>query len=375
MKNIKYNMTAISILALLLLSCGDMMDVHKEYIEDGEIIYAPKVDTAYFIAGRERALFLYKLYNSPNVKSVDVYWNGRLDSLIIPVTPTSGLDSFETVIPGLPEKSYTFEIRTSDSYGNKSLWETSFCNTYGSVYQSTLSNRRTREIIMSENGGEITWLAGAEGLVGVEVRYRKDNGVTDVIFVPAEENRTICPEADAGSGFEYRSVYIPEAQSIDTFRMDWVTSPSVFPTIFMYDRSKWTVHSCSDETASDGGGMTAIIDGDNGSYWHSQWDGGNMPLPHWIIIDLGRELNAVRFDLVRRNNNTDTKTVQLYFGNTPDADGGTWTKVAETVFDANRMEVVPTDRTTKGRYLKILFPDSNRDPFTNLAEIYMYGGN
>ena len=359
----------------LLFSCSDMMDVHKEYVEGGEIIYAPRVDTCIFIAGRERALFAFKLYNSPNVKNVEVYWNSRNDSLFVPVTPTSGLDSFEVILPGLPESSYTFEVRTSDGFGNKSLWTTGFCNTYGANYQSTVANRRIREVSMSEYGGEIAWLPATDGLVRMETRYRKTEGATATIFTPADENGTQCLDAAAGSGFEYRSVYIPEEQSIDTFYTDWVSSEDAFPAIFLYDRSKWTVLSCSDETASDGGGMTTVIDGDNGTYWHSKWDGGNAPLPHWIIIDLGNELNAVKFDFLRRSNNTDDKTVEFYLGNTPDAESGAWTKVGETTVNANRMEVPSLNKNVRGRYLKLLFPDSNRDPFTNCAEVYMYGGN
>ena len=36
------------------------------------------------------------------------------------------------------------------------------------------------------------------------------------------------------------------------------------------DRSGWKV-TVSGETASDGGGKDAIIDGDNSTYWHSRW--------------------------------------------------------------------------------------------------------
>ena len=28
---------------------------------------------------------------------------------------------------------------------------------------------------------------------------------------------------------------------------------------------------------------------------------------------------------------------------------------------------------SKGRYLKLLLPDSNREPYTSVAEVYVYG--
>ncbi|MDR2145453.1 MAG: discoidin domain-containing protein [Tannerella sp.] len=375
MNKLKYYIILIFTLSLVF-SCGDMMKIHEEYIEGGEIVYAPRVDTSMFIAGKERALFRFYLYNSPNVKSVDVYWNSKLDSMIIPVTPTAGLDSFDIFIPNLPEKSYTFDFRTSDLYGNKSLWETAFCNTYGAVYETTISNRRIREVVLTEYGGEINWLTGGDGIVRVEVKYKKADGSTATVYTAANETKTLCPDPSPNSTFEYRSAFIPEGQSIDTFFVDWVSPENVIPGgLFLYDRSLWTVIACSDQTASDGGGMTTVIDGDVNSYWHSQWDNGNAPVPHWVMIDFGKELYASKFDLYRRVNNTDNKNVELYLGNSPDADNGEWTKVGETVITDNKMEVNSLDKSVTGRYLKIVFVNSNRDPFTNLAEIYMYGGS
>ena len=79
----------IPLILSALISCGDFMDVHKEYIKDGEIIYAPKVAAVTFLAGMNRIEFRYSLYKSPNVRSVDLYWNDGADSLIMPVTPSA----------------------------------------------------------------------------------------------------------------------------------------------------------------------------------------------------------------------------------------------------------------------------------------------
>ena len=49
-----YALIAFVISVLSITSCDDFMDVHKEYIEGGEIIYAPKPDSLRFIAGKER---------------------------------------------------------------------------------------------------------------------------------------------------------------------------------------------------------------------------------------------------------------------------------------------------------------------------------
>jgi len=373
MKKISFIIFA-AVSALTLCNCDGMMDVHEEYVKDGEIIYAPKIDSLSFIAGRNRAQFNYWLYNAPNVKSVDVFWNGRADSLIIPVSPSSERDSFTTLINNLPEQSYTFEVRTTDNYGHNSLWTTAFGNTYDADYVNTLSNRRVKSLTLDEYGGVVNWLAAADGLVRMEVRYTANNGSQLVTLTPSGSNVSALPDAKAGTQISCRSVFIPETESIDTFFLDWVQVDETLPTEFSYDRSLWSVLACSDETASDGGGMHTILDGDYGTYWHSQWDGGNVPLPHWLLVDLSKQIAVSRLMFVRRNNSTDDKDVLFFLGNTPDADADDWVQIGAAVITQNETSITSTNKTFKGRYLKLLFTTGNREPFTNCAEIYLYGG-
>jgi len=374
-----YNRLLILLLILSsFVACQDFMDIHKEYIEGGEIIYAPKVDSMVFIAGHNRLQFRYWLYKSPNVRSVDLYWNSGADSLIIPVTPSAGIDSFQAIIPNLEEKSYTFNVRTTDLFGHKSLFLTDFGTAYGELYRSTLSSRRINTIELKEEnnlvGGSISLFSASTGLVRTEVRYQKADGTTAVVAALPNENVLACLNAKPGSTFESRSLYIPETEAVDTFATNWTYYDTSFPSIYLYDRSTWEVLEVSDQTASDGGGMTTIIDGDLGTYWHSQWDGGDAPLPHWAIIDMKTAKNIVKFDIYRRRGNTDTRTVECYLSDSPDAEG-TWTKIGEGQFSSGDMLTIdPTDKVTKGRYLKIFLPDSNRNPFTSIAEVYPYGG-
>jgi len=369
-----------SIMILLALStfaaCDGMMDTHKEFIENGELIYAPKMDSLSFIAGQGRIRFGFWLYNAPNVKTVDVYWNSRQDSMLIPVTASAERDSFSVMLNNMPEQSYTFDVRTTDNFGHKSLWSTDFGNSYGEVYESTLANRRIREVKLSEiEGGELVWFAGGDGLVRVEVLYTNKAGATISVLTPADVSSTLCPDVKAGSTFSYRSLFIPEEEAVDTFALAWKTDES-FPTSYIYDRSDWKVLQVSDETASDGGGMHMLLDDNLGTYWHSQWDGGNAPLPHWAIIDIASSKRIVKIDTYRRSGNTDTKSLQYFVGDDPDPDATTWVKIAEGAFTTGNLltvEVPSGTDTAKGRYLKLLLPDTNRDPFTSIAEIYLYG--
>ena len=206
---------------LSFTSCDDFMDVHKEYIEGGEIIYAPKPDTINFIAGKGRILFNCRTYNAPNVRSIDIYWNDGLDSLIVPVELKTGYDSISVILDNMEEKSYTFDVRTTDNFGHKSLYLTDFGTSYGEIYQSRLSDRRIKTVSLSDKGGTVIWFFVPNNLISSEIRYTKNDGSQSVAITPSTKNEVLLPDIKPDSSIEYRSLFIPEAEAIDTFATSW----------------------------------------------------------------------------------------------------------------------------------------------------------
>lgn len=367
----------LSGLTFFATSCDSFMDVHEKYVKDGEIIYSPRADSIQFIAGKGRVQFAFWLENAPNVKTVDLYWNSMTDSLIIPVTPSIGIDSFYVIVPDLPEGSYTFEVKTRDNFNHNSLYLTGFGNSYGDFYQSSLVNRRVRSVELLEGRGIVNWFGATEGMTWTDIEYTMADGTTNTVRVDPESQQVICPDAKPGTSFRFSSSFIPEEPSIDTFATEWQQYDGNFPSLYQYDRSTWSVLAVSDETASDGGGMHTLLDGNLGSYWHSQWDGGEAPLPHWAVIDMGSPKRIAKIDTYRRPGNTDANTIRYFVGPDPDADATTWTEIGESVFisgiDNVETLIANSSSTLAGRYLKLVLPDSNREPFTSIAEIYIYG--
>lgn len=368
-----YKFFLISMVVFSVYSCDNFMDVHEEYIKDGEITYSTRMDSVVFVAGKGRILFKGWIYNGVNVDKVIVKWNNGLDSVNVPVQLNTEMDSIELMLPDMIEKSYTFDIYTVDNFGNRSLIVTNFGASYEDVYLSTLIDRRIKNISLTDKTGGIEWFNAPEGLIYNEVRYIQSDGEKTTMRVPDSIYTTVLfPQPLAGSEFEYRSLYIPESESVDTFYTAWIEYPNLFPTTYIYDRSDWEVLEVSDETASDGGGMKTLIDGNLGTYWHSQW-GPNIPLPHWAIIDMSSPKKIAYFDIYRRSGSSDTKTVQLFVSDDSDPDSTDWIKIGEGMFgQGDKLTIESTDSGDK-RFLKILLPDSNRPPFTGVAEVYVFG--
>ncbi|MBO9593797.1 MAG: discoidin domain-containing protein [Niabella sp.] len=375
MKNL-YSFYILLLLALAatMYSCDKYTDVHKEYIKDGEIVYAPKPDSVAFISGKGRLKMRLWMYNGVNVKELVVLWNSHKDSLVIPVQFKKGRDSIEANLANMAEKTYSFDIYSVDNFGNKSLLYTQFGSSYGDMYAGTLLNRRVKDLVLTDLNGQIEWYAAPQGMIFTEIRYTgKDGGLHTARMPAGDFNVTI--DVKAATTFEHRSLYIPESESIDTFYTEWVGHPTAFPSTYMYNREGWSVLAVSDETASDGGGKNTLLDGDLSSYWHSQWDPSNAPLPHWAVIDMKTSKKAAYLEIYRRPGNTDAKTVLVYIGNDSDAASPSWTLIGTGVYPSTPSDKLTVNATSNasGRYLKLVVTESYRVPFSSIAEVYVYG--
>lgn len=60
------------------------------------------------------------------------------------------------------------------------------------------------------------------------------------------------------------------------------------------DMRKWTLVKCSDEETNgegENGRGAQAIDGNNSTYWHSQWKPSKAAFPHYLIMDAGEEVS------------------------------------------------------------------------------------
>lgn len=108
------------------------------------------------------------------------------------------------------------------------------------------------------------------------------------------------------------------------------------------DRTGWSI-SVSGETASDGGGKNAIIDGDNNSFWHSNWGGtgasgdASKKLPQFFQVDLGAEQTFRSIMYVPRVNlnNGTVFSFKVYVSNTAFPSTANGTSAANIVAGLN----------------------------------------
>jgi hypothetical protein len=277
-------------------------------------------------------------------------------------------------------------MRTTDAYGNHSLPITGFSSSYGELYQNSLKPQTVVNVALTETEGLVNWNVAPNNFFRNEIRYLARSGDSVTLIAKQNNLRSELPTPQTGSKFRYRSVYLPEPTAIDTFYTDWVEYKTAFPSWIRVKSSELKAIDVSDETDSEGGGlgMHAVVDDNLNTWWHSNFTNGTSPLPHWIIVDLGKTRDLGRIEMYRWTNGSyaDDKTVNFYVSDTPAYNNRVGWKEIGTILYApdlsndignkfGYVDVVPgTDAV--GRYLMIFLPDSYRVPYTQVVEIYVY---
>jgi hypothetical protein len=364
----------VMLIAVPFSSCEDSTDLYQKWLEGGEIIYAPKVENIETFAGENRVLLRVWLLNSPNVKELSIYWNDGQDSLRVPVTLSAGLDSVDVFIPELTEKAYTFDVSTIDTYGHHSLKTSGFATSYGDEFKNLLTNRLVSDMQVQGADGKITWVAAPEYLFCNDIRYTDINDDEKTVRVLPDQTTTTLPGLKLGTPCFYRSLFLPEANAVDTFALgtEWIK----IPYFFEIGKSGWSLVAAS---GSDGENFPEnVFDGNVGTVWQTSWRAPATPPPHWLIIDMGASFNINRM-LTRKF--ASAQTVQYFISDTPTYNGdpdtdSNWTKITEIVFpngSPNNTEIssfVIPGVDAQGQYLLLYLPDPGyAGQYISIAEI------
>ena len=71
----------------------------------------------------------------------------------------------------------------------------------------------------------------------------------------------------------------------------------------------------SEEKTGEGanGAIGLVLDGKTDTYWHTAWSGGKAPLPHWFVVQLGKDpVQLGRVELTPRQSSTGSSRVGEY---------------------------------------------------------------
>lgn len=206
-------------MSVFCISCEKMNDLHQEYLDKGEKIYATRLDSVESFPGKNRVKL--KMYVPPTrVNGIKIFWgSGFTDSLQIDMDQVKD-GVIETIISGLQEGSSFFKIMTFDKFGNYSLPMEVAGDTYGDYYQAELRNNSIDSTKYESGQFLIYWQRIPSQSESMDLIYTAKNGqeVTQTINI---EKVTILDDYNPGSDLRYRTAYRPVPECIDLFYTEY----------------------------------------------------------------------------------------------------------------------------------------------------------
>jgi hypothetical protein len=114
----------------------------------------------------------------------------------------------------------------------------------------------------------------------------------------------------------------------------------------------------------------AAIDGDPGTFWHTKWSPASDPMPHEIVIDMGREFDLKGITYLPRQQSSAGHVAEcaVYCGNDPSNLGDP--AVTAKFQDEEALQKIDFPQPLKGRYLKFkVLSGIGNQPIATVAEI------
>lgn len=216
--------TVVAICFVCLFACSKMDDTYDDFISDGEIVYIAKVDSAKVYPGNTRMDLSMLLTADPRISKVKVLWDagGQPDSTEKAVQRTADIDTVRFSFNKLAEGTYTFYIYTYDKAGHRSVKTDVIGTVYGEKYIAQLVNRAIKNGTYDDiaKTATVKWFGVGTDVIGEEISYTDASGTLRNKFYKHEgapDSVTVLPDFKKGNNFQFRTLYKPSPNAIDTF--------------------------------------------------------------------------------------------------------------------------------------------------------------
>ena len=279
----------LSVFSLMLLRCGDIESIHKQYL-NGETIYAGRLDTLTIRPGYYRAQLEGYTQFLGNSKQVIIEFNGTTQTFDI----NNDEDIYAAILSDLEEESYEFSVITQDPDGNLSTPQFVAGFAIGDEF---ISDQDPREIIgysFDSDGNYVNFSGNSESeyVLFTTIDYENEaNEITrDTAFF--EENRLKLIDFKPLASISTKSYIQSGLNGIDTIPLP--TANYTLPDVpySQLDKSFFQfVQMSSDNlgTYNNANPELYLFDGDGSwsgddtfSYFSNPGD-----MPHHFTVDLG----------------------------------------------------------------------------------------
>jgi len=129
------------------------------------------------------------------------------------------------------------------------------------------------------------------------------------------------------------------------------------------------------EDRANGNVAANVLDGDPATFWHTRWQPQSDPMPHELVIDLGREMPLRGINYLPRQDQSNGRIAEAEVFASSDLNN--WAKpVAEFGGrGGDQLETVPFSQIVSARFLRVVVKSEvNSQPFAAIAELDIIPG-
>ncbi|MDO5570655.1 MAG: DUF4998 domain-containing protein [Bacteroidales bacterium] len=358
----------------MFYGCDGQDATYKEFIKEGEIVYAGIPDSIIMKPGRNRMLINFRI-TDPSVNELRAFWSNKSDSIVFSIPSGKQYAKYEIEIPNLKEGSYTFTMHTYTPSGTISMGASAVSRVYGDIYEEYLLNTPLKGAYVIEgkpSDVETNWGASDDTSLGCELIYKSVNsGVDTTIFIPTDQitynsNVMVIKNYQTSSPITYRTLYRPEEAAVDTFFTNY-SNIKVKGLAVEYSRGNWVAYG-DDYDHGNSRPPKNAIDGNISTVWHMD---KTTTYPHIMYVDMKEPLLISGFFFNQRLP-LDGAVNQVEMQVSDDATN--WVTVGEFFLQSvTTRQYVDLDEEVTARYFRMIAKsDYKGSKFTALAEIGAY---
>jgi hypothetical protein len=291
MKN-KYLYSIICVALLvsgIAISCSDINDMQREWLNQGETIYAGKVDSLKAHGGHNKIQLKALTHYARSIDKCVVTFGEEVREF----DWADIVDDKEMTIlfENMNEGTYHFKVQTFDKAGNGSLAEECIGYSYGDEFILTGLPKRIQSMTINPSFIELYWNESEDAEL-VAVRYETSENTFNTVTLPGNVITSRISDWKAGGKLEITTYVFPEKDAYEMIPLPVVEDafPADKPDRFLLPKNLFKAAVLPTDIAGNGysGKIEGIWDGVLGSGSGNRYHSANGDgVPHHLTFDAG----------------------------------------------------------------------------------------
>lgn len=290
-----------TIIVGFFISCSKMNDLHMDYLLEGERVYVGQPDSVNALVGLNRVELQYWI-SDPKAKKMKIYWDNKLDSILVDIPQTGTYDPHVIEIGNLAPKNYNFQIITyNEGWANPSIPMEVMCEVYSNNYLKRLFPRRIEyATYLTPESVHVNFYRPTDKSLESYLTYTNVEGTTVKKTIPNDMAFIVL--GDFKKNLQIYTSFLPFEKALDKLYSEPVEYQWIDLNLDKSLFKRWNPTGIPYKDIGAAYSIEKMWDNNLSSWFISGGGSGTiLPYPYDFTFDLGQEKRLTRFRQWQRN--------------------------------------------------------------------------